>query len=444
MHDSATAMISDTLKKDISNRSFWEQRTTSLLLPSNNVKRTEPLSKLHKLDKTNVVTAIMGQRRCGKSIVARQYIELLWNEKIPARNILYVNFFLRPLAELKKEALFNNAVAWWFETQVAPGQPSYLILDEVQELENWDENIASIFEDPMLPCRIIVTGSNSKMLSEELAHSLGGRYTTLQIFPFSFDEFCRYKQLPSTLNNFETYLNTGGMPEVINTPDTEQRTTLISDIINSTVKHDIIARYNPSNPKLLHDLVDYCRTAFAQELSIPKIAKDILKNLPEQQSTSLLNEYLGYMADVFFVYLPQTYSYRTRDILKRGVNKIYLGDLCLADYPENTQKGRLLENFVFIQLLRKGYQVQRYFAYKNRNLEIDFWAQKKDSTMLIQVCWQLGDLQENSPLWEREFGNLQHTKLDVNKYVVSMDENIQSPYRTIEHLNVLQFVGMLG
>ena len=442
-------MSLESLKQRIQSRAFWEIGTEKSLLPVRNLTRSSYLSRLALLQDVNVVTSIMGQRRCGKSVIGRQYVKMLWDEGIPRRNILYINFFLKPIADVREERNFISIVEWWMEQLVDRERPSLLVLDEVQELENWDENVASIFEDASLPCRLIITGSNSKMLSDDFSAKLGGRYTTLQVFPFSFAEFCQFTETEYAKKNVENYLLAGGMPEVLRVHDEEQRIQLISDIINSTVKNDIVSRYNPSNPGLLYALIDYCRTSFSQELSVKSISNTVLQSIKSprgnssagtQTTSSLVNTYLGYMQDVYSLHLPSTYSHRAKEILKRSVDKMYLGDLCLSDYKAQTQKGRLLENMIYIELLRNSFRVQRYLGYRNRNLEIDFYAGKGKKSALIQVCWQLGDSNENRVLWEREFGNLHYTNKDVPKFVVSLDDRIDPPYRDVEHLNIMQFL----
>jgi predicted AAA+ superfamily ATPase len=445
-------MSIEALKQKIQSRAFWESSTEKSLLPDRNMTRSSYLSKLARLQDVNVVTSLMGQRRCGKSVIGRQYIKKLWDDGIPRQNVLYINFFLKPIADVREEKNFISIVEWWTEQLVDREQPSLLVLDEVQELENWDENVASIFEDASMPCRLIITGSNSKMLSDDFSAKLGGRYTTLQVFPFSFAEFCQFTETGYATNNVEKYLLAGGMPEVLKVHDEEQRMQLISDIINSTVKHDIVSRYNPSNPGLLYALIDFCRTSFSQELSIKSISNAVLQSikLPRgnqagtQTTSSLVRTYIDYMQDVYFLYSPPTYSHRAKEILKRSVDKMYLGDLSLSDYKAQTQKGRLLENMVYIELLRNNFKIQRYLGYRNKNLEIDFYVEKSSKSALIQVCWQLGDSNENRALWEREFGNLYYTNKDVPKFVVSLDDKIDSPYRDVEHLNIMQFLAWAG
>ncbi len=433
----------DSLKQAIGARSFWPKASAKALLPDQNLMRESYLTALDQLEGVNIVTSIMGQRRCGKSVVSRQYIERLWHAGIPRKNILYINFFLKATGDISKESQFMAITEWWIKECVDPDKPCYMLLDEVHELENWDEQIASLFEDPLMPCRLIITGSNSKILSEELSTKLGGRYTTLQVFPFSFSEYCQFVGVEPSLQQVEPYLNTGGMPEVLKIQGAEQRQQLISDIINSTISHDIVARYNPSNPKLLYALIDFCRLSFSQELSIKKISNSVFEQqtvATKQTHSSLIETYIGYMQDVYFLYTPQTYSYRNKEVLKRSVNKIYLGDLCMANYKPHTQQGRLLENMVYLELIRRHFKVQRFLGYRNRNLEIDFFAEKNHRTVMIQVCWQLGDQEENTTLWEREFGNLHHTRSEAEKWLVSLDSDVVSPYKGIEAMDIIKFL----
>ena len=135
-------MSQGSLKQRIQSRAFWEIGAEKSLLPVRNLTRSSYLSRLALLQDVNVVTSIMGQRRCGKSVISRQYVKMLWDEGIPRRNILYINFFLKPIADVREERNFISIVEWWMEQLVDRERPSLLFLDEVQELENWDENVA--------------------------------------------------------------------------------------------------------------------------------------------------------------------------------------------------------------------------------------------------------------------------------------------------------------
>jgi hypothetical protein len=427
---------------ELSLQSFWEESDRISLLPIDNYFREDYLKKLLELEKSNLLISLMGQRRAGKSVISKQYIYNKKKSGIPSKNILYINFFLQSLESLKETKKFNSTLKIWNEDFINHKLPSYLILDEVQELENWDETLASIFEDPNFKCQIIITGSNSQMISEKFSEKLSGRYICLNVYPFSFNEYCKSLKKKVSIENIEDFLNTGGMPEVIKIKNLELRQQLISDVINSTVKNDIIKRFAPNNPLLLYSLIDYCRASFSTEISINSIANFLAKKL-KTKNPNLIQEYLHYLESVYFIHLPKTYSYRNKDLLDKKVDKIYLGDLAFAQYKAKSEKGRLLENMIYLELRKKGYKIQRYFAYKNKNLEIDFHIEKVDYIALIQVSWLLGDKNENKELWSREFGNLSSVNLDVDKFVVTLDKEIISPFREIKHLNVIEFLNKL-
>ena len=443
-------MTIEKIKSALSSRTYWLEESDLALLPESNLDRDNYLNTLDLLEESNLVTCLMGQRRCGKSVVARQFIRKLWDRGIPRRNILYVNFFLRPLNAMCQQEVFQSILDWWMDDLVDNKAKSYLILDEVNLLECWDENVASIFEDPKFPCRILITGSNGSLLSKDLSAKLGGRYTILQIYPFSFAEYCRFMQKPYTIESVEGYLHEGGLPEILKIAAVDQRNQLIADIINSIIKNDIIQRYNPSNPLLLMSLIDYCRLSYGQELSLQKIQNEVsvrissmLPQKRQQRTTSLIETYLAYMVDVYFLYCPPTYSYRNKDILSKGVDKIFLSDLSFADCEKHAGKGRLLENMIYLEMLRRGFVIKRFLGYRNRNLEIDFWIKKGEYEALIQVCWHLGLAEENGEMWRREFGNLEAINLNVPKIVVSLDKKITAPSKETQHMNVVAFLQWL-
>lgn len=439
-------MTLEILKTELIERSFWHVDSQSALLPEQNLPRLDLLAGLSALDSSNLVTCIMGQRRCGKSVIVRQYIQQLWAEGIPPHNILYINFFLRPLKGLQDEKIFAQIIDWWMKDLVDKNKRSYLLLDEVHLLEHWDENVASIFEDPKFPCRIIMTGSNSSLLSKDLSTKLGGRFTSLPIFPFSWSEYCRFTNQDLNLKSIESYLFAGGLPEVLKLKNSELAAQLVGDIVNSIVKNDIVERYNPSNPRVLFSLIEYCRQSYGQDLSLTKIQNEINSRLSipqnpqaNRKSTTLAETYLQYMVDAYFLYCPQTYSYRIKDVLKQKVDKIYLSDLSFADHDSGVAKGRLLENMVYLEINRRHFKIKRFLGYRNKNLEIDFWVKNARMEALIQVCWQLGSPEENGAMWDREFGNLGAVSWDVPKIVVSLDAQIKSPVKGVQHLSVQQF-----
>jgi predicted AAA+ superfamily ATPase len=212
----------------------------------------------------------------------------------------------------------------------------------------------------------------------------------------------------------------------------------------------VVHRYNPSNPLVLLSLIDYCRQAYGQDLSLARIQNELSRQVSttdrprsKLKSTTLVETYINYMKDAFFLYCPATYSYRIKDVLKQQVDKIYLSDLGFADHDAGAAKGRLLENMVYLEIIRRQFTAKRFISYRNNKLEIDFWIKKNNREALIQVCWQLGSLEENAGMWDREFGNLGSVSWDLPKIVVSLDHNVRSPVKGVEHMSVPEFLKWL-
>lgn len=416
---------------------YWSKQPVDLGLI-----RDSYLETLEEFDKTPAMIVVSGARRAGKSILMKQFIKRKLAAGVGARNILYLNFFLRPLRPFVKEELFFKAVDRWYQS-VDSTQKSYIIIDEVQELENWDEIAASLNEDHTIRSKIIITGSNSKLLAREATTKLSGRYYSMQVFPFSYEEFSAIKGLtPISLETFQEFINTPTTPEATLIKSTETCMNLLEGIVNTTIQKDIIERYNPSSPALLAKIIEYIRLNSSSTFAMKKI-KDTLNNQvskKDQIGLTKIEEYFEYAKTVYFCHECNVFSYRKKDILNRSNNKYYLNDWGMALFAKYFEEGRILENVIFMELLKKKYDVKTYYAYNNANIEIDFWATKQTRSLFIQVAWMLGDPNENSALYKREFGNLNHVVEDGEKLLVSMDKpKFQGSIRTMQpHEFILQ------
>ena len=304
------------------------------------------------------------------------------------------------------------------------GKEAFIIIDEVQELENWDEIIASLYEDHTIKAKIIITGLNSKLLASEVTTKLSGRFYSLEVFPFSFEEFSKIrKKDPKILESFTEFLNAATTPEASIVAHEPTRANLIEGIINTTVQKDIIERYNPSSPALLAKMVEFTRLNSSQKFSLKNI-KGTLNNQVrkhDQIGATKVENYFTYLKTVYFCHECPSFSHRKKDVLNRSNNKYYLNDWGMALFTQHFEPGRILENVIFMELLKKGYDVKTYYSYNNANLEVDFWAHKKNRDLFIQVAWSLGDPAENPALHNREYGNLIHVKDQGEKFLVSMD-----------------------
>ena len=419
---------------------FWSRPPEALGL-----KRTKYLESLQSFESTESMVVITGARRSGKSTLAKQYIANLIERSVPPENILFLSFFIRKLDLFKKEENFFKAIEFW-DSKTQHDHRKYIIIDEIQELESWDEIIASLIEDHTLNAKIVITGSNSKLLASEVTTKLSGRYYSLDVYPFSYMEFCDIRSLDRTsMESFKKFLHSPSSPEISKIDSEEARNNLIEGIVLSTVQKDIIERYNPPNPAMLSQIVEFTRLNSSNIFNLKSVANTLSCNRKKAESInpSTVEKYASYLQAVYFIHQCEVYSYRKKDILNRANRKFYLNDHGFALFNNGFEKGRVLENIIFLELIKHGFEVKTYLAYKNENLEIDFLATKKNRRLFVQVTWVLASKSESPSLWKREVENLQQVKETGEKIIVCMeppqefagDIKILSPVEFIESLS---------
>ncbi len=424
------------LKELLKSFNFWEPDEKA----SRGIKRTTYLRELGAFTKSDSMILISGQRRAGKSYLVRQYIDQLHSEGVDRRHILYINLFLDEFKAFCDASAFKALLVAW-QKQIATTKPQryFLLIDEVAELEGWQKIIASLLEHPKFSYKIILTGSNSQLLVDDLPTQLRGRYYNCFVYPFDFKEFCIAKQLDKDLlDSFQDYLATGGMPEVVLADDPHARANLLANIRHSTVKKDVIDRYN-AHPELLERLVEYTRQTYGTVTTIKRLTEH-LKAAGLKVHETLVKDHLSWLQNVYWVTSSPVFSARTSDTLRRAEHKYYLGDHGFA-FDIRNNLGRLLENVIFNELRAAQFLPQTFHGYhEGKKFEIDFVATKGRRTLFIQVAWEIGDPIKNHSIFEREFGNfakLGHRQGE--KIVVTMDPSlIDEP--GIIHLGPLQFL----
>ena len=421
--------------KALESLNYWTSEPKNLGL-----QRSHYLSRLEAYDQTDSLIVISGARRSGKSVLMKQWIALKIQEGVPRMNILFFNFFVQKLSFFTKEANLLLAIEKW-QKETDSQYKKYIIIDEIQEVEDWDLVVASLFEDHTLDAKILITGSNSQLLANDATSRLSGRYFSLTMYPFSYLEFCQIKKT-SPDDSFSSYLESSSSPELCLVDDPEAKENLMRGIINTTIQKDIIERYNPSNPALLSRIIKYIRLNSSNQFSIKAITDSLNNQLKKTDSVSLntVEKYLEYIKTVYFCHECPTYSYRKKEVLERNSNKYYLNDTGMSLFLEGFEKGRIFENVIYLELLKKGYEVKTYFAYKSRNREVDFHATKSKRSLFIQVTWMLSDKSENKSLWDREIGNLESINQAGEKVVVCMDGDDHERIGDIVILSPVKFV----
>ena len=335
---------------------------------------------LESLLSSKQIKLITGPRRSGKSTQALLMLR--------GKNFAYLNFDDNALLSRWDEELVMAMLS-----DVYPGY-EYLLLDEVQNLDNWDLWVSKLYRNGV---NMVVTGSNAKLLSSEMATVLTGRYLQVQMFPFSLGEVFEWNKLDVSSSQEDTlakgkivqddYLRNGGYPETVEARSITQ--SYLSTLFDSIVWKDVAKRHKVRNVTDLNDLAMYLVSNFCNPLSYNSIAMDL-----GFASVATTKKFMGYLNESYlFFYLPR-YNNKLK-LMKNAPNKVYLVDngfVSAKAFSLSDNMGRLLENQVFVELLRRGYDTEKsLFYYRSRNdKETDFVTRQGNRIeSLIQVCYDL-------------------------------------------------------
>lgn len=349
------------------------------------------------------ILAIVGPRRAGKTYFMYQLIQsLLQGNQYSKEHILFLDFEDYRLVEFTGDAMDELFAAFH---QLAGRYPLFLFFDEIQNLPNWNRVLRTLHNRGQF--RIIVSGSNSELLSSEIATELRGRYEDILLLPFSFREYLRYRDIsytPASLRTaargnilaaFDDYIKHGGFPEVAMAGNESEQRRLLQSYFKTIFYRDILERYNIKARYVLDALMSDILENYASLFSITRFEKQLKSNdLPGSKRT--IANYFHYLTEAFFVIANEKFSFSPR---QRTMNpkKAYLTDTGFAALgrPFTENRGRIIENIVAIELFRRGMEI---YYFKNRN-ECDFIIKHgRRPTHAIQVCWELTNRNEKREL----------------------------------------------
>jgi len=394
------------------------------------IKREKYLLKIREFYDADLIKVITGIRRCGKSVLLKQIIDEIKLMRVDDNHIIYINFedveysFIKDYKDLNK----------YVKNKITDNKKYYLFFDEIQMVDEWEKVINSF--KATLNVSLFITGSNSKLLSGELATLLSGRYVSFRISPFSFSEVVELKNLTDKNDiseEFNEYLFWGGMPQRFEFKNEDAMKTYLSDVFDAIVLKDIVKRNNIKNVNLFQRVIEYLVTNPSQSFS-PTNMMNEFENAKIPISSKTIYECLDYAESSLLMNKVLAYDVRGKRILTRK-DKYYLTDLGLGqilNINKKTQFGAYLENIVYNELLLRGYNVSTGI---NNGKEIDFIVTKHNQKEYYQVTYDLS----NQETEKREFEAYSGIDDNYPKYVLSMDK-LDYSQNGIIHKNVIEWL----
>lgn len=397
------------------------------------IKRESYLSSITPFIDQDLIKVLIGIRRCGKTILLSQVKDIILSNGVPAENIIEINFESRKYAKLKDPDMLYQYIS---EKAEKLSGKIYLFLDEIQRVKEWHSVIPSFRVD--LDCDIYVTGSNSKLLSGDLATYMAGRYVAFHIYPFTLAEiqkFCELNQISYTREQlFADYLKYGGMPMRLMLPDDHSIKTYLNDLYESIVINDIV---NKNSSEIRNDdLLRRILVFLLDNIGNPFSARSICRSINADGRSTSIETVINYVDKLLagqIISKCGRYDIKGKNLLTT-TEKYYAGDIGLRNETKSSEQvdaSKLYENIVYLEMLSRGYEVK---VGKLDDLEIDFVCYRGKERLYIQVAYAL-----TSDCVEREFGNLEKIADNYPKYVISGDL-IDMSRNGIIHKNIIDFL----
>lgn len=374
------------------------------------------------------IKIITGIRRAGKSKLLLSYMDYL-REIDDKANIIFIDFRLLNAEPLKEYHALND----YIEEQYICGRNNYICIDEIQMCEHFELAINSLHATEKYD--IYLTGSNAFMLSSDLATLFTGRYIEIQVFPFSFNEYRKYFGEDENIQRqFDNYVIEGGLAGSYLYEKTEDKTTYIRDVYNTILQRDLVEKYNLPDNRVLTRLVEYMMDNVSNISSPNNISENLTKNGISTNHVTI-STYLEYLAKSFVLYKIDRYDIRGKKYLQ-SLNKFYLADTGIRFAVlghRNMDWGRMYENIVCLEFLRRGYEI---YVGKLYQKEIDFVAVKGSEKLYVQVSDDIS----NDETFMREYSPLLQIRDAYPKMIIARTRNPRYDYQGIEIVDLAEWL----
>lgn len=403
------------------------------------INRPEYLNQLIQNKDIDLIKIVTGIRRCGKSSLLDLFHQYLLDYNVPNNNIIHMNMESLRYRELTDYLSFYDYVS----ALIPSTGKTYLIFDELQVVEHWEKAIESFRLD--YDVDIYITGSNAYLLSSELSTFLSGRYVEIRMLPLSFKEFLSFYEFEAAITmdeKFQKYVQFGGMPVLSEYQFNEVRASQALEGIYSTVIiRDILRRNNQVDQNTLHKIILFLCSNIGS-ITSPNNIGNVLStegNIPSSKRRNIagrtVDKYIAMLRNAYFFYTVERYDVKGKQLLKT-LGKHYIVDTgfrnLLLGY-RNDDRGHILENIVFLELLRRDYHV---YIGKIGDKEVDFIAEKPNDKLYIQVTESIQSPQTR----ERELRPLQMIQDNYEKIILSMDRDFITSYDGIKSINLIDWL----
>lgn len=394
------------------------------------IERREYLDKLIALKDKNIIKIITGVRRCGKSTLMEIFQDYLRNSGTDESRIVAINFEDFDNYELRDGAKLHA----YIKEKLSENETTYIFLDEIQHVEDFPRVVDSLFIKKGVD--LYLTGSNAYMLSNEIATLISGRYIEINMLPFSFREFVEASQEEKSLSElYRDYISTSSFPYAVELKDDKKiLQEYLTGIYNTIVVKDIASRKKFSDTMMLESVTRFVFDNIGNPVSTKKIA-DTMTSFGRKIDVRVVEKYIDALMDSFIVYQAKRYNIKGKQYLKT-LEKYYVVDIGLR-YAllggRNADVGHILENVVYLELIRRGYEVG---VGKADNLEIDFVAMDGQATIYFQVAATVRD----EVTLRRELTPLQKINNHYQKFILTLDEDPEADYEGIRRINALNWL----
>ena len=391
------------------------------------IQRNEYLEKLVDIKGTPDVKVITGVRRCGKSKLLEAFISYVQKNE-PEANIIYVNF---NLPEYDHLLTYRNLYDY-VSDKYKEGAPNYVMIDEVQMCKDFEKAVNGMHSSERYD--IYITGSNAFLLSSDLATLFTGRTFEVKLYPFSFAEFVKYYEIDNAYDAFDRYINEGGMSGSYLYRKQEAKYDYIADIYNTLIVRDIRQKYKIRNVSLMDRIAEYMMDNISN-LSTARSIADTLSGNKDKINHKTVSAYMQYLCNAFAFYKVRRYDIRGKKYLASS-DKYYLSDHTFRYAKLGTRNmdyGRVIENIVAIELLRRGYEVYAGMLYQK---EIDFVAIRRSEKIYIQVSENIAD----EKTFEREVSPLLQIKDAYPKLLLARTRHGITDHEGIQIVDVADWL----